>query len=99
MGQHRGAYQADYPAGARVRIISMEELLAFKANPWRFLPASAQPAYPRHNPLTDEQLAFASQIAVVKSVYFYHGGDELYVLEDVPGVWHEQWLEAADSVG
>jgi hypothetical protein len=26
------------------------------------------------------------------SVGFYHGGDVLYVLEGIPGVWHESCL-------
>ena len=50
-----------------------------------------------HNPLTAEQLAFAGHEATVKSVGYYHGGDVLYVLHDVPGVWHEQCLKAATT--
>jgi hypothetical protein len=37
-------------------------------------------------------LKFADKIAKVKSVGFYHGGDELYELEGVLGTWHEQCL-------
>jgi hypothetical protein len=39
-------------------------------------------------------LKFADKIAKVKSVGFYHGGDELYELKGVPGTWHEQCLRA-----
>jgi hypothetical protein len=45
-----------------------------------------------HHPLQDEQLEFAGQSAVVASVAFYHGGDELYRLNGVPGIWHEECL-------
>jgi len=30
----------------------------------------------------------------VKDVSFFHGGDEIYTLEDIPGVWHEECLTA-----
>jgi hypothetical protein len=39
------------------------------------------------------QLEAAGKAAQVKSVGFYHGGDELYELEDLPGLWHEANLE------
>jgi len=45
-----------------------------------------------HIKLQPEQLDYAGRAARVKSMSFYHGGDELYTLEDVPGVWHEQCL-------
>jgi len=41
------------------------------------------------------QLNYANHIAEVKSFGFYHGGDVLYELKGVPGIWHEQCLEAA----
>jgi len=46
-----------------------------------------------HNPLEPSQLAFAGRASSVKSVGYYHGGDELYSLADVPGTWHEACLE------
>jgi hypothetical protein len=49
--------------------------------------------------LEPEQLRFADKIAKVKSVGFYHGGDELYELKGVPGMWHEQCLRAVEQVG
>jgi len=42
-----------------------------------------------HNPLKPEQLPFAGHTAAVQSIGYYHGGDVLYVLQDVPSVWHE----------
>ena len=48
-----------------------------------------------HNPLTADQLAFVGKTATVGEVGFYHGGDVLYQLKGVPGVWHEQCLEGA----
>jgi hypothetical protein len=47
-----------------------------------------------HNPLLPEQLAFGGSRATVGSIGFYHGGDVLYVLDGIPGVWHEQCLTA-----
>jgi len=40
-------------------------------------------------------MKYAGIQATVKSVGFYHGGDQLYVLEYVPGIWHEICLESA----
>lgn len=73
-------YEALYPAGTKVSIADRSALEAF-AKSWKF-----------HNPLTLEQMPFAGRIATVKSVGYYHGGDVLYVLQDVPGVWHEACL-------
>jgi hypothetical protein len=52
-----------------------------------------------HHELEPQQLNFANKIAKVKSVGFYHGGDELYELKGVPGTWHEQCLRAVEQVG
>ena len=46
-----------------------------------------------HHPLDDSQLAYAGQSAKVSNVSFYHGGDELYQLEGIPGIWHEACLQ------
>ena len=48
-----------------------------------------------HNELEPEQLAYAGKVAKVKPVEFFHGGDEIYTLEGIPGVWHEECLAAA----
>ena len=50
-----------------------------------------------HHPLAPEQLAFAGRTAKVKSSGMYHGGDVLYVLEDVPGIWHEICLREPET--
>lgn len=81
MGKMNGLYKADFPKGTIVRITNRENLELFLER-WKF-----------HNKLSPAQLDYAGQLATVESVGFYHGGDELYVLEDVPGVWHEQCLE------
>jgi hypothetical protein len=46
-----------------------------------------------HHPISDEMVSLAATSAVVKSVGFYHGGDVLYVVESVPGTWHERCPE------
>ena len=73
-------YTAQFPVGTRVRIFSRDALDAFRAS-WRL-----------HNRLSAEQLRFAAHDATVKEVGFYHGGDVLYGLADIPGVWHEACL-------
>lgn len=50
-----------------------------------------------HNKLKPEQLGYAGQIAEVQSVGFYHGGDELYTLKGIPGIWHEECLECGSN--
>jgi hypothetical protein len=47
-----------------------------------------------HHKLESRQLEFAEQIATIQDVGFYHGGDVLYVLEGIPGIWHEQCLKS-----
>jgi hypothetical protein len=73
-------YVAKFPRGTSVRIQERGALdLFFKE--WSL-----------HDPLTPEQLAWAGRTATVESTGFYHGGDVLYVLADVPGIWHERCL-------
>jgi hypothetical protein len=48
-----------------------------------------------HHKLEREQLAFADQTAKVQRISMYHGGDILYELENVPGLWHQHLLKAA----
>ena len=78
-------YKACHTAGSTVRVAE-RKILADFVNTWK-----------PHNPLTTEQLAFAGRESTVKSVGYYHGGDVLYVLQDLPGVWHEQCLEPAPN--
>lgn len=77
MGSKKGLYNEEYLVGSRVRIVSQDELAHFKD------------AWSKHNPLQEEQLQYGGRTTTVKEVSFYHGGDELYVLDGVPGVWHE----------
>lgn len=81
MGKTKGPYSEEYPEGTVVRIASRQELEQFQKT-WKF-----------HHPLKKKQLIFADRIAKVKDVGFYHGGDELYELEGIPGIWHEQCLK------
>jgi len=78
------AYKERFPIGARVRIAERADVEAFRAS-WTL-----------HNPLTSEQIEFAERETVVNGVGFYHGGDPLYTLTDVPGVWHELCLSGCD---
>jgi hypothetical protein len=80
MGKTRGPYVEEFPVGTSVRIVDRPALAAFSRS-WRL-----------HNPLQPEQLQYAGRTATVATVGFYHGGDELYELEGVPGVWHEVCL-------
>lgn len=83
MGKSKGLYKAEFPQGSTVKIASRSFLEEFLET-WKF-----------HNKLEPEQLDYAGQIAEVEFVGFYHGGDELYRLKGIPGIWHEQCLEAA----
>jgi hypothetical protein len=84
MGTRNGPYEADYPKGTFVRVIASTELQKFKEE-WRY-----------HHPLQQEQLAFGGAVAKVVDVAYYHGGDELYSLEGIPGLWHEVCLRGAN---
>jgi hypothetical protein len=82
MGKTKGLYKEEFPKGSSVRIASRPILQEFLKS-WTY-----------HNKLTPDQLNYADKIAEVESVSFYHGGDELYVLKGIPGIWHEQCLNA-----
>jgi hypothetical protein len=83
MGKTKGPYKEEFPKGSAVKIASRSSLEDFLKT-WTL-----------HNKLQPEQLDYAGQTAEVESVGFYHGGDELYKLKDIPGVWHEECLKAA----
>lgn len=85
MGTQNGPYKADFPEGSSVRIKPREALDDFLRT-WKY-----------HDPIKDFQLKYAGQIAIVRSVGFYFGGDELYTLEGVPGIWNECCLESSDG--
>jgi len=54
-------------------------------------------AWRLHHPLAEDQLAYADVQGRVIDVSFYHGCDELYGVDGVPGTWHECCLERAAS--
>lgn len=82
MGKTKGLNVAEFEIGAEVRI-------ADRAFLERFLEEGQY-----HNELEPEQLDYAGRVARVKAVEFFTGGDEIYTLEDIPGVWHEECLSA-----
>jgi hypothetical protein len=73
-------YKEDFPVGSAVRIAATQQLEEFLRT-WKY-----------HHKLTPEQLQYADKIAEVEKVGFYHGGDVLYELRGIPGMWHEQCL-------
>jgi hypothetical protein len=79
------AYKEKFTTGSYVRIADYQALYNFQQT-WKY-----------HNKLSSEQLEFAGRIVQVEKVGFYHGGDVLYKLRDVPGVWHEQCLESTNQ--
>jgi hypothetical protein len=84
MGKRRGPYSEEFAVGTKVIIADRAVLEAFLRD-WRW-----------HHPLEPAQLSFAGHRARVKAVSSYHGGDELYDLEGIPGIWHEQCLTGAE---
>jgi hypothetical protein len=82
MGKIRGPYNQEYPTDSVVKIASREALEEFMMT-WKL-----------HNKLQPEQLDYAGKTGKVKSCGFYHGGYELYQIEGIPGIWHEQLLQA-----
>jgi hypothetical protein len=83
VGKIKGLNQAEFEVGTEVRIAALAFLQSFLE------------AGQYHNELEEEQLAFAGRVAKVKNVSFFHGGDEIYTLDGIPGVWHEECLSAA----
>lgn len=82
MGKTKGSYQEEFPVGSVVRVADRPILDRFMAE-WKL-----------HNRLDPSQLEFAGRRTKVERVSFYHGGDELYELKGIPGIWHESCLEA-----
>ena len=83
MGKTRGLNIAEFGVGSQVRIADRSFLESFLE----------EGQY--HNELEPEQLEFAGRVASVARVEFFHGGDEIYTLDGIPGVWHEECLSAA----
>lgn len=46
------------------------------------------------HPISPEQIETAGQVDIVTNVGFHNGGDVLYKLQRLPGIWHEECLEA-----
>jgi hypothetical protein len=82
VGKTKGLNNAEFQAGTEVRVADRAFLESFLE------------AGQYHNELEPEQLEYAGRVATVKAVEFFHGGDEIYTLEDIPGVWHEECLTA-----
>jgi hypothetical protein len=74
-------YTEKYPVGSKVKIAGGGKLDSFYQG-WKY-----------HHRLTSVQLAYAEQSTEVETVSFYHGGDVLYQLKGIPGIWHEECLE------
>lgn len=82
MGRTRGAYNIEFAVGSRVKIADRQTLEEFMRT-WKY-----------HNKLQPEQIDYHDRVAKVEDAGAYHGGDELYRLEGIPGIWHEQCLFA-----
>lgn len=83
MGKTRGVNQAEFEVGSQVKVADRSFLETFLE----------EGQY--HHDLEPEQLDFAGRVATVKKVEFFHGGDEIYTLDGIPGVWHEECLAPA----
>jgi hypothetical protein len=73
-------YKEAFPTGSKVRVADLNFLEHFMRT-WIY-----------HHKLLPEQLSGADRAATVKSVGFYHGGDPVYTLVEIPGTWLEQCL-------
>lgn len=76
-------YKEAFPAGTRVRVADRAYLEFFMSNS------------KYHHKLQPEQLPYADHEASKKGVAFYHGGDPVYTLDGIPGLWLEPCLRPA----
>ena len=83
MGRTKGLNVAEFEVGSNVRIADRPFLESFLE------------AGQYHNELEPEQVEYAGRTAKVQEVNFFTGGDEIYTLEGIPGVWHEECLKQA----
>lgn len=74
-------YKEAFPFGTAVRVADRASLEAFMAS-WRY-----------HHKLQPEQLAYAERATTVEEV----GGDPVYKLAGIPGLWMEQCLKQPES--
>jgi hypothetical protein len=82
VGKTKGLNKAEFEVGSQVRVADRSFLESFLE------------AGQYHNELEPEQLDYADRVTTVKAIEFFHGGDEIYTLEGIPGVWHEECLTA-----
>jgi hypothetical protein len=82
MGTTNGPYSIEFPVGSRVKTADRKTLEEFSRT-WKY-----------HNKLQPEQIDYHDRVATVEDAGVYHGGDELYRLEGIPGIWHERLLTA-----
>jgi hypothetical protein len=75
-------YEVLYPEGTLVVIAPLEELERFRKT-WQY-----------HHKLETTQLSHAGQRARVIWVGSYHGGEILYALDGIVGIWHEYCLRS-----
>jgi hypothetical protein len=83
MGKTTGLNNAEFPVGTTVKIADRKFLESFLE------------AGQYHHDLEEEQIEFAGRKTTVTHVEFFTGGDEIYTLEGIPGVWHEECLSHA----
>lgn len=81
--QTGGVYKALFPEGSKVRVADRAFLENFKET-WQY-----------HHKLLPEQIGYAGAVSTIEKVGFYHGGDQLYTLRDIPGIWHPECLRPA----
>jgi len=77
-------YEPAFKVNDRVRIVNLIALESFRRT-WK-----------HHDPLQSEQLNHADEEATISRVGIYHGGDIIYQLAEVPGVWHEDCLSRVE---
>jgi hypothetical protein len=76
-------YKEAFPVGTEVRVADRAFLDDFKSA-WQY-----------HHKLRPEQLEYAGRQTTVADVGFYHGGDAVYTLAAIPGLWLEQCIRPA----
>lgn len=79
-------YKEAFPVGTEVCIADRAFLENFLKT-WKY-----------HHKLQSDQLSCANSVTKVSGVSFYHGGDVLYSLVGIPGIWHEQCLRPKGAV-
>jgi hypothetical protein len=86
MDEAKFIYKSRFEIGTCVQIANEEFLKAFLLS-WNL-----------HDKLEAEQVHYHDQVATVEKVGFYHGGDQLYQLAKIPGIWHEQCLKEHTAI-